>query len=208
MVILLRLIAVPFTNTFSHLLEFQELLIKVQQKHINFKELLGLILQSIVKPPILANKNSFQNNLNHRLNTSLNILSFNRMCKEITQVEGELTTGTLPSNPISINCTQPGFEHGCSSGAQTAVFDRWSDGHCPTKARANWLDRFVQPVPAGPVQPVPGTDRTGLSDPPAGALVGQCLSNYRSNTAVRAPLELPCLTDNGGNIFGLGPNFN
>ncbi|PLW37236.1 hypothetical protein PCANC_18603 [Puccinia coronata f. sp. avenae] len=54
-----------------------------------------------------------------------------------------------------------------SSGAPTAVFDRWSDGHCLTKARANWSDRFVRPVPAGPVQPVPGTDWTGLSDPPA-----------------------------------------
>ncbi|PLW55598.1 hypothetical protein PCANC_03493 [Puccinia coronata f. sp. avenae] len=33
-----------------------------------------------------------------------------------------------------------------------------------------------------------------LSDPPAGASVGQCLSDHRSNTAVRAPLELPCST--------------
>ncbi|PLW29459.1 hypothetical protein PCASD_16781 [Puccinia coronata f. sp. avenae] len=76
-----------------------------------------------------------------------------------------------------------------------SVFDRWSDGHCLTEARANWSDRFVRPVPAGPVQPVPGTDRTGLSDPPADASVGQCLSDHRSNTAVRAPLELPCSTD-------------
>ncbi|PLW23835.1 hypothetical protein PCASD_10624 [Puccinia coronata f. sp. avenae] len=81
-----------------------------------------------------------------------------------------------------------------SSSARTAVFDRWSDGHCPTEARANWSDRFVRPVPAGPVRPVPGTDRTGLSDPPAGASVGQCLSDHQSNTAVRAPLELPCST--------------
>ncbi|PLW53039.1 hypothetical protein PCANC_10761 [Puccinia coronata f. sp. avenae] len=81
-----------------------------------------------------------------------------------------------------------------SSNKEGSVFDRWSDGHCPTEARANWSDRFVRPVPAGPVQPVPGTDWTGLSDPPAGALVGQCLSNHRSNTAVRAPLELPCST--------------
>ncbi|PLW54675.1 hypothetical protein PCANC_11646 [Puccinia coronata f. sp. avenae] len=87
-----------------------------------------------------------------------------------------------------------GVEHGCLSGARTAVFDRCSDGHCLTEARANWLDRFVRPVPAGPVQPVPGTDRTGLSDPPAGASVGQCLSDHRSNTAVRAPLKLPCST--------------
>ncbi|PLW55656.1 hypothetical protein PCANC_04614 [Puccinia coronata f. sp. avenae] len=81
-----------------------------------------------------------------------------------------------------------------SSSAQTAVFDRWPDGHCPTEARANWLDRFVRPVLAAPVQPVPGTDRTGLSNPPAGASVGQCLSDHQSNTAVRAPLKLPCLT--------------
>ncbi|PLW56841.1 hypothetical protein PCANC_01191 [Puccinia coronata f. sp. avenae] len=33
-----------------------------------------------------------------------------------------------------------------------------------------------------------------LSDPPAGALVGQCLSDHRSNTAVRAVLEQPCST--------------
>ncbi|PLW30014.1 hypothetical protein PCASD_15767 [Puccinia coronata f. sp. avenae] len=90
----------------------------------------------------------------------------------------------------SFELEQPGY----SSGARTAVFDRWSDGHCPTEARANWSDRFVRPVPAGPVRPVPGTDRTGLSDPPAGALVGQCLSGHQSNTAVRAPLELPCST--------------
>ncbi|PLW46554.1 hypothetical protein PCANC_08541 [Puccinia coronata f. sp. avenae] len=40
----------------------------------------------------------------------------------------------------------------------------------------------------------PKQEPTGLSDPPAGALVGQCLSDHRSNTAVQAPLELPCLT--------------
>ncbi|PLW04988.1 hypothetical protein PCASD_26820 [Puccinia coronata f. sp. avenae] len=40
----------------------------------------------------------------------------------------------------------------------------------------------------------PKQEPTGLSDPPAGALVGQCLSDHRSNTAVRAPLELPCST--------------
>ncbi|PLW57465.1 hypothetical protein PCANC_02677 [Puccinia coronata f. sp. avenae] len=30
--------------------------------------------------------------------------------------------------------------------------------------------------------------------PPAGASVGQWLSDHQSNTAVRAPLELPCST--------------
>ncbi|PLW33142.1 hypothetical protein PCANC_23837 [Puccinia coronata f. sp. avenae] len=77
----------------------------------------------------------------------------------------------------------------CSNSRVRPVFGR----HCPTEARANWSDRFVRPVPAGPVQPVPGTDRTGLSDPPAGASVGQCLSTtgrtrlfeHRSNCRVR-----------------------
>ncbi|PLW04830.1 hypothetical protein PCANC_06934 [Puccinia coronata f. sp. avenae] len=40
----------------------------------------------------------------------------------------------------------------------------------------------------------PKREPTGLSDPPAGALVGQCLSDHQSNTAVRAPLKLPCST--------------
>ncbi|PLW11902.1 hypothetical protein PCANC_15633 [Puccinia coronata f. sp. avenae] len=81
------------------------------------------------------------------------------------------------------------------------MFDRWSDGHCLTEARANWSDRFVQPVPAGPVQPVPGTDWTGLSDPPAGALVGQCLSDHRSNTAVQAPVKHGCSSTGQTRLF-------
>ncbi|PLW23244.1 hypothetical protein PCASD_09248 [Puccinia coronata f. sp. avenae] len=56
--------------------EFQEFFVEVQQKHINIEELLGLVLQSIVKPPVLADKNAFRNNLNHRLNTSADIPSF------------------------------------------------------------------------------------------------------------------------------------
>ncbi|PLW21725.1 hypothetical protein PCANC_02871 [Puccinia coronata f. sp. avenae] len=114
---------------------------------------------------------------------------------EYNQLQGVTNWCMLP-NGTWINADDISYDCLCGilSGARTAVFDRWSDRHCPTKARANWLDRFVQPVPAGPVRPVPGTDRTGLSNPAAGALVGQCLSDHRSNTAVQAPLELPCLT--------------
>jgi hypothetical protein len=83
------------TSNATFLLKFQELLVEVQQKHINLEELLGLILQNVVQAPISANKNAFRNNLNHRLN------------KEITQVEGELTTGASSTNPITINHVQP-----------------------------------------------------------------------------------------------------
>ncbi|PLW13992.1 hypothetical protein PCANC_18106 [Puccinia coronata f. sp. avenae] len=58
---------------------------------------------------------------------------------------------------------------------------------CPTRRQVLRSDRPVRP--AGRC-----FGRTGLSNPPAGASVGQCLSDHRSNTAVRAPLELPCST--------------
>ncbi|PLW50849.1 hypothetical protein PCASD_01135 [Puccinia coronata f. sp. avenae] len=86
--------------------EFQEFFVEVQQKHINIKELLGLVLQSIVKPPVSADENTFRNNLNHRLNTSVNIPSFDRVCQEITQVKGKLIAGSSSSNPITINRLQ------------------------------------------------------------------------------------------------------
>ncbi|PLW21194.1 hypothetical protein PCANC_05449 [Puccinia coronata f. sp. avenae] len=102
----------------------------------------------------------------------------------------------------SKHCRHSPVEHGSSSGARTAVFDRWSDRHCPTKAPAGGSDRPVQSVPgtgrtgpAGTGRTGPaGTGRANLSDQLALALVGQCPSNQRSNTAVRAPLELPCST--------------
>ncbi|PLW29815.1 hypothetical protein PCASD_25487 [Puccinia coronata f. sp. avenae] len=81
-----------------------------------------------------------------------------------------------------------------SSGARTAVFDRWSDRHCPTEAPAAGSDRPVQSVPGTGRTGPAGTGRTNLSDQLALALVGQCPSNHRSNTAVRAPLELLCST--------------
>ncbi|PLW10922.1 hypothetical protein PCASD_26722 [Puccinia coronata f. sp. avenae] len=81
-----------------------------------------------------------------------------------------------------------------SSGARTAVFNRWSDRHCPTKAPAAGSDRPVRSVPGTGCTGPAGTGRTNLSDPLALASVGQCPSDHRSNTAVRAPLELPCST--------------
>ncbi|PLW22853.1 hypothetical protein PCANC_28686 [Puccinia coronata f. sp. avenae] len=80
------------------------------------------------------------------------------------------------------------------SGARTAVFDRWSDRHCPTKAPAAVLDRPVRSVPGTGRTGPAGTGRTNLSDQLALASVGQCPSDHGSNTAVRAPLELPCST--------------
>ncbi|PLW46271.1 hypothetical protein PCASD_03737 [Puccinia coronata f. sp. avenae] len=94
----------------------------------------------------------------------------------------------------SKHCRHSPVEHGSSSGARTAVFDRWSDRHCPTKAPAGGSDRPVQSVPGTGRTGPAGTGRTNLSDQLALALVGQCPSNQRSNTAVRAPLELPCST--------------
>ncbi|PLW57748.1 hypothetical protein PCANC_01424 [Puccinia coronata f. sp. avenae] len=81
-----------------------------------------------------------------------------------------------------------------SSGARTAVFDRWSDRHCLTEATAAGLDRPVRSVPGTGRTGPAGTGRTNLSDQLALASVGQCLSDHRSNTAVRALLELLCLT--------------
>ncbi|PLW27663.1 hypothetical protein PCANC_24145 [Puccinia coronata f. sp. avenae] len=76
-----------------------------------------------------------------------------------------------------------------------AVFDRWSDRHCPTKAPAGGSDRPVQSVPGTGCTGPAGTGRTNLSDQLALASVGQCPSDHRSNTAVRALLEQPCSTE-------------
>jgi hypothetical protein len=77
--------------------EFQEFFVEVQQKHINIEDLLGLFLQSIVKPPVSADENAFRNNLNHWYNTSADVPSFDRVCQEITQVECQLATMTEPT---------------------------------------------------------------------------------------------------------------
>ncbi|PLW26738.1 hypothetical protein PCANC_26387 [Puccinia coronata f. sp. avenae] len=74
------------------------------------------------------------------------------------------------------------------------MFDWWSDRHCPTEAPAGRSDRPVQSVPGTGRTGPAGTGRTNLSNQLALALVGQCPSDHRSNTAVRAPRELPCLT--------------
>ncbi|PLW54430.1 hypothetical protein PCANC_04786 [Puccinia coronata f. sp. avenae] len=81
-----------------------------------------------------------------------------------------------------------------SSGARTAVFDRWSDRHCPTEAPAGGSDRPVRSVPGTGCTGPAGTGRTNLSNQLALASVGQCPSDHRSNTAVRALLEQPCST--------------
>ncbi|PLW38596.1 hypothetical protein PCANC_16527 [Puccinia coronata f. sp. avenae] len=74
------------------------------------------------------------------------------------------------------------------------VFDWWSDRHCPTEAPAGGSDRPVRSVPGTGRTGPAGTGQTNLSDQLALASVGQCPSDHRSNTAVRAPLEQPCLT--------------
>ncbi|OAV85458.1 hypothetical protein PTTG_30509 [Puccinia triticina 1-1 BBBD Race 1] len=86
--------------------QFQEFFLEIQQKKIANEEFFGLILQSIVRPPIDVDENLFRNNLNHRLNTSTTIPTLDTVCAQITQVEGELHTGT-PKNPILINHMQP-----------------------------------------------------------------------------------------------------
>jgi hypothetical protein len=91
----------------SFLQHFQEFFVKIQQKQIDVNKLLGLILQSIVKPPALVNKNSFRNNLAHRLNTLTETPSFDQVCQEITQVKGELSLGSSASNPVLVNRAQP-----------------------------------------------------------------------------------------------------
>jgi hypothetical protein len=85
---------------------FQEFFVKLQQKKILLEELLGLLLQTFVQPPTSSDVNAFRNNLNHRLNTLTTTPSFDRICQEITQVEGELSAGRSPSNPIAINQAQ------------------------------------------------------------------------------------------------------
>ncbi|POW17002.1 hypothetical protein PSTT_00834 [Puccinia striiformis] len=86
--------------------QFQDFFLEVSQQNLSLDELLGLVLQSVVKPPIGVDENSFRNNLNHRLNTSTPAPLLDTVCQEIAQVEGELHTGTS-SNPILINRLQP-----------------------------------------------------------------------------------------------------
>ncbi|POW12527.1 hypothetical protein PSHT_08069 [Puccinia striiformis] len=79
--------------------------LELQQKAISGEELFGLILQSVIKPPLDVDEHAFRNNLNHRLNTAATTPLLDQVCQEITQVEGELSTGTS-SNPILINRMQ------------------------------------------------------------------------------------------------------
>ncbi|PLW40517.1 hypothetical protein PCASD_08858 [Puccinia coronata f. sp. avenae] len=59
--------------------QFQDFVIELKQKKITVDELLGLILQSIIKPPTSSDENAFRNNLNHRLNTLTETPSFDRV---------------------------------------------------------------------------------------------------------------------------------
>ncbi|KNZ52640.1 hypothetical protein VP01_3497g2 [Puccinia sorghi] len=87
------------------LAEFQEFYLELKQQNVSTEELFGLILQSVIKPPLNVDENAFRNNLNHQLNTTGESLSLDRVCQEITQVEGELLSGSV-DNPIVINRLQ------------------------------------------------------------------------------------------------------
>ncbi|POW07679.1 hypothetical protein PSTT_08092 [Puccinia striiformis] len=50
--------------------QFQDFYLELQQKAITGEELFGLILQSVIKPPLDVDEHAFRNNLNHRLNTA------------------------------------------------------------------------------------------------------------------------------------------
>ncbi|PLW35761.1 hypothetical protein PCASD_20647 [Puccinia coronata f. sp. avenae] len=73
------------------------------------------------------------------------------------------------------------LEQPCSTGGRTGTV---RPKHLPA-GRTGLSDQFLGPARTG---------RTNLSNQLALALVGQCPSDHRSNTAVRAPLEQPCST--------------
>ncbi|KAI9621185.1 hypothetical protein H4Q26_013385 [Puccinia striiformis f. sp. tritici PST-130] len=90
------------TSNAEFISQFQDFYLELQQKAISSDELFGLILQSVILPPLDVDENAFRNNLNHRLNTATTTPLLDQVCQEITQVEGELNTGTS-NNPILIN---------------------------------------------------------------------------------------------------------
>ncbi|POV95959.1 hypothetical protein PSTT_15929 [Puccinia striiformis] len=93
------------TSNAEFISQFQDFYLELQQKAISSDELFGLILQSVILPPLDVDENAFRNNLNHRLNTATTTPLLDQVCQEITQVEGELNTGTS-NNPILINRLQ------------------------------------------------------------------------------------------------------
>ncbi|KAI9617854.1 hypothetical protein H4Q26_012718 [Puccinia striiformis f. sp. tritici PST-130] len=82
--------------------QFQDFFLEVSQQNLSLDELLGLVLQSVAKPPIGVDENMFRNNLNHCLNSANPAPLLDAVCQELTQVKGELHTGTS-TNPILIN---------------------------------------------------------------------------------------------------------
>ncbi|PLW12048.1 hypothetical protein PCASD_23395 [Puccinia coronata f. sp. avenae] len=78
------------------------------------------------------------------------------------------------------------LEQPCLTGDQTGTV-----GLKPVPAgRTGLSDRF----PAGTGHHQPGTDRANPFDRPARASLEPCLSDHRSNMAVRALLDQPCST--------------
>ncbi|KNE95510.1 hypothetical protein PSTG_11223 [Puccinia striiformis f. sp. tritici PST-78] len=106
--------------------QIQDFFLEVSQQNLSIDELLGLVLQSVAKPPIGVDENVFRNNLNHRLNSTTPAPLLDTVCQELAQVEGELHTGTS-TNPILINRLQPGGTNhskskNTSSGGNTSTF--------------------------------------------------------------------------------------
>ncbi|KAI7955267.1 hypothetical protein MJO28_005667 [Puccinia striiformis f. sp. tritici] len=106
--------------------QIQDFFLEVSQQNLLIDELLGLVLQSVAKPPIGVDENVFRNNLNHRLNSTTPAPLLDTVCQELAQVEGELHTGTS-TNPILINRLQPGGTNhskskNTSSGGNTSTF--------------------------------------------------------------------------------------
>ncbi|KNZ62277.1 hypothetical protein VP01_1291g3 [Puccinia sorghi] len=64
------------------LAEFQDFYLELKQQNINTEELFGLILQTVIKPPLDVDENAFRNNLNHRLNTAGKNISLDRCGKK------------------------------------------------------------------------------------------------------------------------------
>ncbi|KAI9627791.1 hypothetical protein KEM48_011990 [Puccinia striiformis f. sp. tritici PST-130] len=106
--------------------QFQDFFLEVSQQNLSLDELLGLVLQSVAKPPIGVDENMFRNNLNHCLNSANPAPLLDAVCQELTQVKGELHTGTS-TNPILINRLHPGGDNHSrsknnSSGKNTSTF--------------------------------------------------------------------------------------
>ncbi|POW13152.1 hypothetical protein PSTT_03893, partial [Puccinia striiformis] len=105
--------------------QFQDFFLEVSQQNLSLDELLGLVLQSVAKPLSVSTRNVPQQ-LNHCLNSANPAPLLDAVCQELTQVKGELHTGTS-TNPILINRLHPGGDNHSrsknnSSGKNTSTF--------------------------------------------------------------------------------------